>query len=81
LSHQILAHEAAFWILMGQSLLIRDRELVLTDVFMGRVDVFSGDLKVVECLSMNEIRSRPLLGGVCLGIFIGVPLIYGAFIL
>jgi hypothetical protein len=41
----ILAHGAAFWILMGQSLLIRDREFVYSCVFMGRVDVFSGSLK------------------------------------
>ncbi|MCI13354.1 hypothetical protein A2U01_0034471, partial [Trifolium medium] len=34
-----------------------------------------------ECLSKNEIRSRPLLGGVCFGIFIGVPLIYGTSVL
>jgi hypothetical protein len=64
---------------MGRSLMIRDRELVSSDIFMGRV-VFSDNLKTMECLSKNGIRSRPLLGGVCFGIFIGVPRIYGAFV-
>ncbi|MCI91588.1 hypothetical protein A2U01_0112882, partial [Trifolium medium] len=32
-----------------------------SDIFMGRVDVFYGGLEAVECLSKNEIRSRPLL--------------------
>jgi hypothetical protein len=40
-----LAHETAFWILMGRSLLIRDRELVPSYVFMGRVDVLLCNLK------------------------------------
>jgi hypothetical protein len=32
--------------------------------------------------SKNEIRNGPLLlGGVCFDIFIGIPLIYGTFIL
>jgi hypothetical protein len=66
---------------MDRSLLIRDRELVFSGVFLGRVDVFSNALKVVECLFKNGIRSRPLLGGVCFSIFNGVPLIYGTFIL
>jgi hypothetical protein len=65
---------------MGRSLLIRDRELVSSGVFMGRVDVFSCGLEA-ECLSENGIRSEPLLGGFCFSIFIGVPLIYYAFIL
>ncbi|MCH83670.1 hypothetical protein A2U01_0004496, partial [Trifolium medium] len=43
-------------------------------VFMGWVDVFSGGLKAEECPSKNGIRSVPLLGGDCFGIFIGVPL-------
>jgi hypothetical protein len=40
----------------------------------------SGALKVEEYLSKYEIRSELLLGGVCLGIFIGVPRIYGTFV-
>jgi hypothetical protein len=54
---------------------------VSSGVFIGRVDVFSSGLKDVECLSKNEIRSRPLLSGICLGIFIYVLLIYNAFVL
>jgi hypothetical protein len=54
---------------------------VSSGVFMGRVDVFSRGLEDVECLSKNEIISRSLLGGVCFSIFIGVPLIYSAFVL
>jgi hypothetical protein len=50
-------------------------------VFIGRVDVFSGGIKAEKCLSKNEIRSGPLLGVVYFGIFIGVPLIYGVFVL
>ncbi|MCI74968.1 hypothetical protein A2U01_0096234, partial [Trifolium medium] len=42
--------------------------------------VFSGGLEAKECLSKNEIRSGYLLGGVCFGIFIGVPLIYDVFV-
>ncbi|MCI60673.1 hypothetical protein A2U01_0081929, partial [Trifolium medium] len=64
-----------------RSLLIRDRELVSSDISMGRVAVLSGGLGAEECLSKNEIRNRPLLGGVCFGIFIGIPLIYGVFVL
>jgi hypothetical protein len=48
---------------------------------MGRVDVFSRGQEDVEYISKNEIRSRSLLGRICFGIFIGVPLIYGAFVL
>ncbi|KAK2394407.1 hypothetical protein QL285_056243 [Trifolium repens] len=67
---------------MGRSLLIRDRELVSTDIFMGWVLglLFSGSLEADERLSKYEIRSRPHLGGIGFGIFIGVPLIYGAFV-
>ncbi|PNX86825.1 hypothetical protein L195_g042907, partial [Trifolium pratense] len=54
--HQLFTHEAVFWILMGRSLLIRDRELVSSDIFMSQVDVFSGGLKTEECHSKNEIR-------------------------
>ncbi|PNX96290.1 hypothetical protein L195_g019493 [Trifolium pratense] len=32
-----LAHRVAFWILMGRSLLIRDRELASSDIFLGRM--------------------------------------------
>jgi hypothetical protein len=46
---------------------------------MNMVDVFSGSLEADERLSKNEIRNRSLLGGLCFGIFIGVPLIYGTF--
>jgi hypothetical protein len=35
---------------MGQSLLIRDRELVFRDISMGRVVVFSCRLEVEKCL-------------------------------
>jgi hypothetical protein len=41
---------------MGRSLLIRDRELESSDVFMGQVDVISGSLAIVKGLSMYEIR-------------------------
>jgi hypothetical protein len=37
---------------------------------MGWVDVFSSGLIVDECLSKNDIRSRPLLGGVLFSIYI-----------
>jgi hypothetical protein len=47
---------------------------------MGRVVVFSGSLKAEERLSKNGIRSRSPLSDVCFGIFIGVLLIYGAFV-
>jgi hypothetical protein len=53
---------------MGQALLIQVQKLVSNDVCMGWVDVFSGGLEDEECLSKNEISSRPLLGGVCFGI-------------
>ncbi|MCI13202.1 hypothetical protein A2U01_0034318 [Trifolium medium] len=55
--------------------------LVSSDISMGRVDVLSGGLEADECLSKNEIRIRPLLDSVCFDIFIGVPLIYGTFVL
>jgi hypothetical protein len=48
-------------------------------VTSGQV-VFSGSLEAEECLSKNGIRSIPILGGVCFGMFIGVPLKYGAFV-
>jgi hypothetical protein len=38
LYRQLLAYGVAFWILMGRSLLIRDRELVSSCVFLGWVD-------------------------------------------
>jgi hypothetical protein len=44
-SHQLLTQGAAFWILIGWSLLIRDRELVSSDISMGQVGVFSGGLE------------------------------------
>ncbi|MCI41868.1 hypothetical protein A2U01_0063102, partial [Trifolium medium] len=72
---------AVFRILMGQSLLIRDRELESSGFFSGRVDICSGGLKAYECLSKNEIRIRPLLGSVYFGDFIGVPPIYGTVVL
>ncbi|MCI14954.1 hypothetical protein A2U01_0036089, partial [Trifolium medium] len=55
---------------MSRSLLIRDWELVSSDIFMGWVNVFSDGLEAEECLSKNEIRSGTLLGGVCFDIFI-----------
>jgi hypothetical protein len=48
---------------------------------MGQIDAFSGDMEVDECVSKNEIRNKPLLGGECFDIFIGIPLIYDVFIL
>ncbi|MCH86766.1 hypothetical protein A2U01_0007626, partial [Trifolium medium] len=57
------------------------RELVSSDMSMGQVVVLSGGLKAKEFISKNGIRNRPLLGGVGFGIFIGVPFIYGAFVL
>jgi hypothetical protein len=42
--------------------------------------LFSGSLEAVERLSKYGIRSIPHLDGVGFGIFIGVPLIYGAFV-
>jgi hypothetical protein len=41
---------------MDQLLFIRDRKLVSSDIFMDRVDVFSGGLKVKECISKNDVR-------------------------
>jgi hypothetical protein len=52
---------------MGRSLLIRDRELVSSGISMGWICVICGGLKADECLSKNEIRNRPLLGGVGFG--------------
>ncbi|MCI38060.1 hypothetical protein A2U01_0059288, partial [Trifolium medium] len=51
------------------------------DIFSGRVDVCSGGMEAEGCLSKNGIRSRPLLGSICFGNFIGVPPIYGTFVL
>jgi hypothetical protein len=65
---------------MGRSLLIRDRELEFSDIFMGRADVFAGGMTAEECLSKNEIRNKLPLGGVCFGIFMDVPHIYGQFV-
>jgi hypothetical protein len=67
--HQLLTQENVFFILMGRSLLIRDRELESTGIFMGQVDVFSGGLEVEECLSNNGIITGPLLDCVCFGFF------------
>ncbi|KAK2404428.1 hypothetical protein QL285_053768 [Trifolium repens] len=49
---------------MGYSLLIRDRKLEFSDIFLGRVDGFwwSG---ADECPSMNRIKSELLLNYVC----------------
>jgi hypothetical protein len=49
-------------------------------ISMGWVGVFSGGLVAEECRSKYGIKIRHLLGGVCFGIFIGVPLIYGVFV-
>ncbi|MCI94055.1 hypothetical protein A2U01_0115353, partial [Trifolium medium] len=38
-------------------------ELVSSGISMGRGVVFSGGLEAEECLSKNEIKSGPLLGG------------------
>jgi hypothetical protein len=38
-------------------------------------------LEAEKCISKNEIRSELLLGGICFGIFTGVPLIYGVLVL
>ncbi|PNX76172.1 hypothetical protein L195_g037815 [Trifolium pratense] len=55
LPHQFLARGAASWILMGRSLLIRDRELESSGIFLRSVDVFFGSLEAEECPSKNEI--------------------------
>jgi hypothetical protein len=81
LPHQFLACGAASWISMGWSLLIRDRELESSGIFVDRVDVFFGGLEAEECPSKNWISYGPLLGGICFSFFIGVPLIYGVFVL
>jgi hypothetical protein len=60
---------------------INEIELESSGTFVDRVDVFFGGIKVVECSSKNEIRSRSLLDDVCFGFFIGVLLIYDTFIL
>jgi hypothetical protein len=70
-----------FWILTGRTFFIRVRELVFSDISTGWIGVFFGSLIAEECLSKYEIRNRPLLGGVCFSIFIGVPLIYDTFVL
>jgi hypothetical protein len=67
--------------LTGRSLLIQVWELVSSGISTDWVDVFSGDLVSKECPSKNGIRSILLLGGDCFGYFIGVPLIYDAFVL
>ncbi|MCI30117.1 hypothetical protein A2U01_0051326, partial [Trifolium medium] len=46
---------------MGRSLLIQDRELESSSIFMGRVDVLFGGLEAGECRSKNGIRTGPLL--------------------
>ncbi|MCI56729.1 hypothetical protein A2U01_0077980, partial [Trifolium medium] len=48
--------KVVIWILMGRSLLIRDRELVSSANFMGWVGVFSGGLEAKGCLSDYLIR-------------------------
>jgi hypothetical protein len=73
-----LAQRAAFWIMMGRTLLIRVRKLVSSGVSTGWICVFSSGQITEECLSKNDIRSRLILGGVCFSIFMGVPLIYDA---
>jgi hypothetical protein len=49
-----LTQGAVFWILMGRSLLLRDRELVSSDISTGQDVVFSG-LVAEDCsfLSMG----------------------------
>jgi hypothetical protein len=78
--NQFLTQGAAFWILVGRTLLIRVRQLVFSGISTGWIGVFSGGMIADEGLSKNEIRSS-LIGGVCFGIFNGVLLIYGAFVL
>jgi hypothetical protein len=39
-AHQLSAYGVAFWMLMGQSLLIRDWESVSSGISLGRVDVY-----------------------------------------
>jgi hypothetical protein len=48
--------------LMGRSLLIRDRKLVSSNCFMGRVDVVFSGLEAERRLSKNGIRSGSLSG-------------------
>ncbi|MCH80590.1 hypothetical protein A2U01_0001360, partial [Trifolium medium] len=52
----LLPYGVVSWIQMGRSLLIRDRELVSSGNFIGRVGVFSGALKAEGCLSDYGIR-------------------------
>jgi hypothetical protein len=56
-----------------------DSRSKVSGVFLGYV-VFSDSLNE-ECLSKYEIRSEPLLCGVCFSIFIGVLFLHGAFVL
>ncbi|PNY00641.1 hypothetical protein L195_g023926 [Trifolium pratense] len=49
--------------------------------YLPKLMVLFGGLEAEECLSKNEIRGEPLLGGVCFLLFTGVPLIYDAFVL
>jgi hypothetical protein len=63
--YQLLAHRVAFWILMDQS------------SFWVELLLYPVVLEVVECLSNNVIRFRPLLGGVSFDLFIDVSHICG----
>jgi hypothetical protein len=72
------ALRSCFWILMGRSLLLWDRELVSNDYFMGRVDVFSGFWKLrgvflIMGLGYTSIRWYSFW-------FFGDPLIYDTFV-
>jgi hypothetical protein len=64
---------------MGRSILIRDRELVSSNYFIGWVDKFSG-LEVERCLSKNEIKSESLLIVFIFFFFFDNPLIYGVVV-
>jgi hypothetical protein len=80
LSHQ-LDSRSCFLNSDGSITFDSSSEVSSSGVFMGRIDIFSSCLEDEECLSKNVISSRPLLSGVCFGIFISVPLIYDAFVL
>jgi hypothetical protein len=48
-AYQLLTQVAVFWIMMGQSLFIRDGQLVPSDISMSQVAVFSGGMVPEEC--------------------------------
>jgi hypothetical protein len=51
-----MACRVASLISMGRLILIRDRKLESTDIFVGQVDVLFGGLEAEECPSKYEIK-------------------------